>query len=226
MIKTQVKPLTILGHQISFDYPKQCPICNGYGAPTIDSFAHAQKPKTNIYVLSYIFKCHCCDSNFYMFYEVDSKAPYSSLLLHVWPSSKPTKLPDFVDKVSPRAARLFVGSENAMEHGHIDLAGTGFRNCLEILIKDFAVKEISINPETFKKQTLYQVIDKYLPSMKLKNTTDVVRILGNGFTHYENEYSIEDLLLLRRYFDIAIKLFEGEYLANHPEVQRDDPFTE
>lgn len=225
MIKTLSKPTTISGHNIPIDLPRQCPKCGGYGAPTAITSSSSQVPSTNIHVVNFIFFCHNCESYFYMFYEASLKDPCNSSFLFVYPPSKSTELPDFMKKVSPRAVSLFYGSENALNNGFVDLAGTGFRNCIEILIKDFAVKENNVNSSEFKGKNFFQIIDDYLPNMKLKNTSDVVRILGNGFTHYENEYTYEDLLTLRKYFDIYIRLFEGEYLANHPEFQRSTPFN-
>lgn len=225
MLKTINKPIQTLGVNVPMDLPRQCPLCGGYGAPSRITYSNAQIPSTNKHIINFIYMCHNCDMYFYMFHEVSLRDPCTSNLIGLFPSPKPTDLPDFMKAISTRASALYHGSENALNNGFIDLAGTGFRNCIEILIKDFAVAEFKVSPSEFKGKSLFQIIDEYLPNMKLKNTSDVVRILGNGFTHYENEYTYDDLLTLRKYFDICIKLLEGEYLANHPELARSTPFS-
>lgn len=71
-----------------------------------------------------------------------------------------------------------------------------------------------------KKKKLFDAISQYLNQPDLINTADVVRILGNDYTHYKRKYPQHDFELLKGYMDIFLKQIEVQYMINHPPVSR------
>ena len=49
---------------------------------------------------------------------------------------------------------------------------------------------------------------------------DVVRILGNDFTHYERKYPEFDFKVLKKYMEISIQIIDTQLMINHPPVER------
>lgn len=80
---------------------------------------------------------------------------------------------------------------------NFELAAIGFRSSLEILVKDYAIQELGEPAETVAKQSLCNAIATYLQQADLVNTADVVRILGNDYTHYKRKYPEHDFVLLK-----------------------------
>lgn len=231
MIKTHVENFIMINNAWPTEMARQCPICNGYGAPQVVRKNHLQILSSEDYYVFIEYLCAACEKPFLGIYELSKK--YDSLnngyygkLIHTIPSINLTSLPEFILKVSPRAVKLYEASEMLFNMGYEDLSGSGFRSCMEILIKDYAISEQNLDKEKVSSLKLESVIKKVLPTLQLKKSADVVRLIGNGFTHYKNEFNYDDLILLKRYLDIMIKLLESEYLITHPKYQRKDPFDE
>ena len=103
---------------------------------------------------------------------------------------------------------------------NLELAAIGYRSALEILVKDYAIKELGQNPKEVISKKLCPAIGAYLNQEDLVKTADVVRILGNDYTHYERKYPQHDFELLKGYMEIFLKQIEVQYMIKHPPVSR------
>lgn len=74
------------------------------------------------------------------------------------------------------------------------------------------------------KMKLIESISRYL-SKDLANSADVVRILGNDYTHYKRKYPEIDFEILKKYMDIFIQQMEVSYMIKNPPVGRSNPHT-
>ena len=104
--------------------------------------------------------------------------------------------------------------------GNLDLAGCGYRNAMEILIKDYAINCLGEEKNKVVKKHLDEAIEEFLPNYKYKNVADVVRILGNDTTHYEKKYEEIDFSVLKQYLDIFIEVIDVEIKMKNPPVKR------
>ena len=59
-----------------------------------------------------------------------------------------------------------------------------------------------------------------MPLQQLINTADVVRLLANDKTHYQEKYKEYDIEVLKKFLDIFLKLIDTDYSINHPPVSR------
>lgn len=202
----------------SCDVPLECPYCGKV-------IEFTQKGRTGLNIDSdnifYIFLLYskCCNKNSIAsyIYNFENK---NMTFLSMYPNPKPSVLPDSIHVLSPRFITLYADSEYAYSKNMFELAGSGFRNALEILIKDFAINELNEDSKEVSKKSLFDAIESYLPDPKLKKAADVVRILGNDYTHYDRKYNQYDIDLLKVYLDIFIKRIDAEYLMSHPPVAR------
>ena len=127
---------------------------------------------------------------------------------------------ELLQPISPRFISAYNQALRAEERQDIELAAIGYRHALECLIKDFAIKELNLNYDEVVKKSLCDAIKLYLEEKDLVSTADVIRILGNDYTHYERKYPEFDFALLKQYMEIFIKLVETRVLIMHPPVSR------
>lgn len=127
---------------------------------------------------------------------------------------------DILTSISERFIDMYNQALQSEFVGNIELAAIGYRSALEILVKDFAINELCKDPTDVSKKTLCTAIDEYLSQPDLVNTADVIRILGNDYTHYQRKYPEHDFELLKGYMEIFLKQIEVQFMIKHPPVSR------
>lgn len=165
------------------------------------------------------YKCTSCDKIFHVSYvklETDEIfKPYS-----IYPNFQGRNFSEEISNVSPRFIKLYNQAYKAEYDNNLELAGCGYRNALEVLIKDFAINILNEKKEEVVKVKLYGAIEKYLPDVDMSNCADVVRILGNDNTHYERDYENIDFNVLKQYLNIFIEMIEVKIKIKNPPVSR------
>ena len=202
-------------NHISFDIPIICPNCNYSVQPIIIDYRLMNfSEKNHLLVISY--KGNCCSVPFYATYEYDAR---KGSILDVYPHLKPAMLPANVKELSPRFASLYEQSYTAEQNNHIELAGSGYRNAIEVLIKDFAIKKLNSPKDDVGKMKLYDVIGTYLKEVNIDTSAaDVIRVLGNDYTHYQRKYDDIDFIVVKKYLEIFIQQVETKLLLMEPIV--------
>lgn len=127
---------------------------------------------------------------------------------------------DILATISPKFIDMYNQALQSEHAGNIELAAIGYRASLEVLVKDFAINELHEPANNVEEKKLFDAISQYLNQPDLINTADVVRILGNDYTHYKRKYPQHDFELLKGYMDIFLKQIEVQYMINHPPVSR------
>lgn len=195
-----------------------CPHCSQsvFSEMVSSSFFEFQKDY-NFVVITY--KCpdpEC--SRIYISLYLSHNADKKLELLYIYPTKLPKILDPLLQEMSPRFIESYRQANIAENHNCFDLAGSGYRNAIEILIKDYAIIELKEDPTTVAKKKLHICIKEYLGDVDLTRCADVVRILGNDNTHYERKYEELDFNILKTYMDIFIQLITTKLRINHPPV--------
>lgn len=198
---------------VDFDIPIRCPNCNYSIHPTIVDHTKLKYSSTHsLLIISY--KGDCCSVPFYATYKY---ASHKANLLDVYPHLKPATLPEKIKELSPRFANLYEQSYTAEQNGHIELAGSGYRNSIEVLIKDFAILKLGASSNKVCEMKLYDVIGTYLKEVNLDTSAaDIVRVLGNDYTHYQRKYDDIDFLVVKKYLEIFIQQIDTKLLLMEP----------
>lgn len=212
------KPGTINngGTKLHCEKPIICPHCHAFIEPVPAKLAVCSHKNLVVYLV--IFQANCCEQLFIGTYKVSGDSTKLELLT-IYPSWKPTQLPEAIQKISPRFVELYNQAYFAEMHNHFELAGSGYRNALEVLIKDYAIQELEKPSQEVCKKNLFEAIGEYMSSVSLSTAADVVRVLGNDYTHYERKYEEIDFQVLKQYLKIYINSVETEYLLRHPVVK-------
>lgn len=165
-----------------------------------------------------MYQCNSCGKKYLATYDIDIKSKKGTFKAF-YPVLAVTYENDLLQSVSPRFVDLYGQALRAEANGDIDIAATGYRNALECLVKDYAINELHEKQETVERKSLFDAISAYLDEALLK-TADVVRILGNDYTHYTQKYQDIEFENLKAYMEIFISLVETKVRINHPPVSR------
>lgn len=217
-IKYLTKPASIFSSNLRGNYikPATCPFC-GYGTDATFVKKEIYSFDKN-YILAGSCKCTSCEKIFFFACE------YEENLLHNPILYPPISFTPFKNETLSAISERFIDVYNQALQcefvGNIELAAIGYRSSLEILIKDFAIKELEKSLEEVSSKKLCAAISEYLNQPELVRTADVIRILGNDYTHYKRKYPEHDFHLLKGYMDIFLKQIEVQYMINHPPVSR------
>ena len=133
----------------------------------------------------------------------------------IYPSLAKEYTNDTLEKISPRFIAMYNQSLRSEKAGDTELAALGYCSALETLVKDYALSELGKPAEEVVTKQLFDAISDYLLQKDLINTPDLRRILGDNYTHYEEKYPEQDLLILKGYMEIFLKQIEMQYLIKH-----------
>jgi len=194
-----------------------CPYC-GIGTDANRSDLKAFKVDDGI-IADATYKCTSCDKVFHVSYvklnDEELFKPFS-----VYPNFQGRSFSKGISEVLPRFVKLYNQAFKAEYDNNYELAGSGYRNALEILIKDYAINVLKHKKEDVIKFKLYGAITEYLPDVDMSNCADVVRILGNDNTHYERDYENIDFSVLKQYLNIFIDMIDVQIKVKNPPVGR------
>lgn len=213
-----IKGASVFGNYSgNYKKPSICPYC-GFGT---DAPFSAKSPYSFNGHQLFIAICTCtaCGKNFFFACEYDAKKTEYDPMIYPAVAFTPYSN-EILEKISPRFINLYNQALQSEFHKNVDLAAIGYRTALETLVKDYAVNELGQNPEEVSSKKLCAAIGMYLNQEELVKTADVVRILGNDYTHYERKHPEHDFKLLKSYMEIFLKQIEVQYMINHPPVSR------
>ena len=193
--------------------PCICPHCGVVMVPAEIVRTSVTRPKT-YYI--FVLRTNCCDNHFLALYTHDNGTRRFTYLAH-YPNQVPLVLPDSLS-FSQRFVDLYAQAHTAELNGHIELAGSGYRNALEVLVKDYAIKYLQESESEVSQMFLGSAIEKYMPGVSLKNSADIVRLLGNDCTHYQRKYTELGFEVLKRYMQIFINYVDAEIVSREPPI--------
>ncbi len=206
-----------VNYKFSYQKPAICPYCGTGTDATITG-------KSNFILdgkvlIASTCRCTACSKTFFFACASDGEGYAPNVCLYPDITFTPYKN-DIFSSVSERFITMYNQALQSEFVGNIELAAIGYRSSLEILIKDFATKELNKPFEEVAKKSLCNAIGEYLNQPDLVSTADVIRILGNDYTHYQRKYPEHDFELLKGYMEIFLKQIEVQYMIKHPPVSR------
>lgn len=203
---------------IKVQIPKFCPHCGAVNNPKSQILSR-NKIKTSDKEESVISITHFCNACNKSHFSIEVQNDDNSFSIKsIYPETQPTLLAEEVIRLSPRFAKVYADSEAAEQRGATELAGTGYRSALEILIKDYALKYSGDNKEAIAKLNLSSAIQKYFNG-DVFNAAEVVRLLGNDYTHWEKQYDFK-LSQLKAYLDIFVSNIKIQVMVKEPIVSK------
>lgn len=199
--------------------PKLCPCCGVAHNPNIT--LEFTRTVNEVPVYGFSHNCPNCKKNSL---SINTFAPiennrYVDLLLS-YPNANPIEFDEKLTNLSPRFVSLYNQAHFCEENNFIDLAGMGYRASMEVLLKDYALDFELDTQENIAKLNLNRAIETFFKNDQVAYVaSDVVRIIGNDFTHWDKseQYSIEEL---KQYLEIFIQAIKFQLMIKHPPVSR------
>ncbi len=192
---------------------KKCPYCNDILTPRFEQSTRLIFKDDEIVFISR-FHHECCNKKVFV---THLKSSDKLTLLYSYPPISPTPLPDSIALISERAAKLYQQAERAYQINDFELAAIGYRSFVEILAKDFLIKEQNKNEKDVKKLKLNNCLT--ILDNNLLVSGDVIRYIGNDKTHYEQKLSHIPIDTLKYYLNIFITSIDNMYAIKHPPVE-------
>ena len=199
------------------DVPRHCPYCGSKTHSTYVTDVCLNYNSVDEYV-SVAWLADCCSRIYIVNYLFNFNRQTLDFISH-YPAQDPGPMPENMADISPRFVTLYSQARTAEGHEHYELAACGYRNAIEVLIKDFAINVLDRDRKEVESKSLFKAIEDYLPK-ELINTSDVVRILGNDNTHYLRKYEDINFAELKNYLDIFMMQIEVQYKILNPPVAR------
>jgi hypothetical protein len=193
--------------------PAVCPHC-GTGTDAVSTAREVFAFSANANLLLSSVKCTSCSKTFF-FANLRESGNTDAEVVCIYPSLAKEYTNDTLEKISPRFIAMYNQSLRSEKAGDTELAALGYCSALETLVKDYALSELGKPAEEVVTKQLFDAISDYLLQKDLINTPDLRRILGDNYTHYEEKYPEQDLLILKGYMEIFLKQIEMQYLIKH-----------
>jgi len=137
----------------------------------------------------------------------DSKNLYTVLkMLYTYPEPFQSELSEQIRNLSPRCVDLYSQAASAERLGHLDLAACGYRNAIEALVKDYAIKYKDIKAdEKLMRKRLQECIADYLDGIDEAVSAYMIKEFGNSATHYPLLGHPFDFQEQREYLEIFMR---------------------
>lgn len=197
-----------------YEKPMSCPYC-GVHTDAIGTAAQSFHLSGNRSALVVAYQCTRCKKQFLAVYiEEDNRLTLNTII----PVADADEVHPGLKTVSPEFERIHQQSYRAELRGDIDIAAVGYRTALEVLIKDFAIRELGEEEEEVASKKLAQAIEDYSGTVGMKNAENVVRKLGNDYTHYRKKYEPLGFMELKHYYGIVLRALGVQYDMKHVPV--------
>ncbi len=204
-------------YSFHFQTPQYCPICGiGQGGIFKEGKFFGASGVTYWFAT---FECTECHKIYGLIFDTN-KTKKQAKFRAFHPTVEPTYDDDVLGACSPRFISLYRQALMSEYHGHYDVAAIGYRAALEVLIKDYAVEELGESHKKMGDIGLAKAIKLYLDSGEAA-AADVVRLLGNDYAHYLQEYPDIDFSVIKEYMDMFVAQVRMKLRLAHPPTQKE-----
>lgn len=196
---------------LTIQIPQSCPLCGIGNNPTTNEVGRLEIQEGYVFTLHH--RCPACKKYHMTNQEYLNQDDKTTMIL-VYPNKVVIDIDHLFIEHAPRFVEFYSEAIEAEKMGLENIAGTGYRSAIECLIKDYALafeldtKEYLSDP----KLTFNNAIDRYVKDDDLlKGALHFIRIVGNGYTHWNKSTSIS-LPQLKNYVDIIIQIFKSKFM--------------
>ena len=122
-------------------------------------------------------------------------------------------LPQEVVNISEQFKIIYSEAAKAEHYKLSRIAGGGYRQALEYLVKDYCIYKNSENPEEVKEMFLGECINKFIDDPNIKECARLATWLGNDETHYTKKWVDTDIEDLKVLIDLTMSWIKNNILT-------------
>lgn len=198
-----------------YEKPVTCPYCGAFIEP--QPVSHAKLPydtcKNTLFVS---FSCPACLKRFIGSYVLaGDDAEYICII----PVANEERLAECFGVISERFVSIHQQAFRAEARDDIQLAIVGYRTALEILLKDYVIKLLHESDAEVRNKGLRKTIEDYTPQ-DVAAAADVVRIIGDDYTHYVNGHPEIAFGEFKSYYSMVLSYIEYRHKLLNPPLSR------
>lgn len=199
---------------IHLNIPTECPLCGQkmipelvFGSPHGIGYLKSSASKPRV-VVNYRCTNDVCKKYFTIEYSTEKFGPSEYNIDYLqcneikYSYLKPITVPidNKITKISPNFLNIYKQATRAESLNLTEISGIGYRKSLEFLVKDYLCHTQPENSDGIQKAALGTVINNYLnDESDLQNLAQASTWIGNGETHYINEYNDDDVQDMKSY---------------------------
>ncbi|KRL40758.1 DUF4145 domain-containing protein [Liquorilactobacillus nagelii] len=199
-----------------------CPNCGVSNNPINKNWGSITINQTLVTFFSH--ECTSCQKKHFSIQRIFPDNTEQTKLLTFWPQASSRQFNKLLVEFSPTFISMYHQAEAAELHNDFEIAGIGYRAAEEILIKDYALKILNQPKEEISKMNLNNSISKYFKDDNAAQVaTDVVRINGNDYAHWDKPENFDaelKLVELKNYLEIFIQIILVKLMLLNPPVSR------
>ena len=212
------------------EYDDLCPVCN-YGMDmSKDAFrnfhdiSHEEQERCKVACVHYCPHCHSLfltEHNMIFIHSQDAyEADYYEEVTHnVYPIiAKNVEVSTEIQRVSPTFKNIYNQALLAKQYGLGDIYGMALRKAFECLVKDFALFNNPDKEDEIARKRLYDCINDYIDSNKIKTLCTSCRLIGNNETHWRNNNTSEDIVFMEKVLNAILHFIEQEIIVADAEA--------
>ncbi|HJF86755.1 MAG TPA: DUF4145 domain-containing protein [Companilactobacillus farciminis] len=231
MEKIRIKDERLVSQYCCIEYPEICPECGSTMFPVnlSEGMEIASKVDSTCFLGYIVFMCSKikCRNIFIQSYQVfqdtEGDDPYQLTAVKLNHNLLPPVNLEIDNRISTISRNFINIYKQALQSelvGLDQISGVGYRKSLEFLVKDYLIHIKPNDADNIKKLFLGTVINNYLKDQPdLQNLATAATWIGNGETHYINEYSPEDIQDMKDYIK-SFSYFVSSKLAIEEATRR------
>jgi hypothetical protein len=194
--------------------PDECPICHRSITPIDWKVAYErEKPHT----IERLLQCpsDACQRLFIARYNLchTANSVYYGLVMSVPTELNTVQQSAAIQTLSTDFCNIFAEAHKAEQHKLSLVAGPGYRNALEFLIKDYVMTLKPSDKDKIENMMLANCIATYVDDDKIKQMAKRAAWLGNDETHYVRKWADKDLNDLKNLISLTLHWIEMDQLT-------------
>ena len=198
--------------ECAFFLPDTCPHCATGIAPNIHATYYSEA--TNSF--SFILSCPICKQVFFSTHNLCKNLDGSllSIVKHILPHQRPvSKIPAMFQQDYPYFFQIYEQAAEAESHGLDKLSGMAYRKALEILVKQYLIKQTPDEENAILNETLGKNINR-IYFEKIRVLAKAISWIGNDQTHAVQKHPDYNVPEMKRFMLALCHLISAEYVAD------------
>lgn len=197
--------------KVTIEFPSTCPHCNKSLNPVFLSAYYSEAlPGLSPNKIHAFFFCPSCEQCFQVYYcSRDFHGTYN-ISFAIPTTSNKIKFSENINNLSPSFSEIYNQAYLAEQSGLNEICGLGYRKSLEFLVKDYAIHLNPEDKEVIKSSKLFQCIQKYIESKKIKTLATACAWIGNDETHYVRKHENYGIDQLKAFISSVVSFIDSD----------------
>ena len=196
----------------AFFLPNTCPHCGKGMAPNVHSSDLSHERNRIAFILS----CPICEQFFFSTHAIqkDTDDTLLSVIESVLPHEKPqSPIPEMLRQDYPYFYQIYGQAAEAEAHGLNEISGMAYRKALEILVKQYLIKQNPTEESSILKEPLGASIQR-ISFDKIRNLAKAISWIGNDQTHIIQKHPDYNVSEMKTFMQALCFLVASEYVAD------------